>query len=329
MEDNNQNQTIEYVKAKYSSRLFAFAVDLMTMIITSLLLVVLAQFITINTDGYKNILSTLDDIQEKSHLYEYDHSNKEWLNKAKYYNDPETDDDYKTYNKKLDEALTQFYTDPYFFDQTDEKSGIYLYDIQKIPEGLNHTELFIKDGDKIVESATADLKDLYKFYINAISKDAVTYLMKNDAYMNASRSVTLIFIFIELLIPIVTSVLIYEFAIPAFDRHGRRTLGKRIFKLGVVDVKALSPKFGRFTCRFLLFLFAEILLSVVALLLPIIISFSMVLFSKTGQSFHDYVTNTYVVDISQSFICNTKKEYDEKHNLEEKFSPTSKDLILK
>ena len=153
--------------------------------------------------------------------------------------------------------------------------------------------------------------------------------MSNDEYMNINRNITLIFVFVELLIPILVSIIIYEFLIPVFDTHGKRTLGKRIFKIGIVDSRGLSPTFARFLCRFLLFLFAEVLLSVVALLIPIILSFTMVTFGKAGQAFHDYITGTYVVDISQDFICKNEKEYHDKHNLGEKFSPLSNDLELK
>lgn len=319
---------IELTKAKFSSRIFSFGADLVCMAVTSLLMVIGMQYLVSNSSGYREITNTLDTIQMQSHLYARDGGEVVIVTKA--YDAPEKEEEYKELNAVFDQRLKEFYADPAFFDQTNPESGMHLYDIQRIPEGQTHTDLFVKDEHGVVvESLTASYKDLYKFYANAINQDAVAHLMKNDAYMNANRSVTYIFVFIELLIPIAVAVLIFEFIIPAFDKHGKRTLGKRIFKLGVVDSRGLSPKFGRFVCRFLLFAFAELALSVVSFLIPIIISFSMVAFGKGGQSFHDYVCATYVVDASQDFIHKDEKEYEDKINNEEKYSLLSKDLKIK
>lgn len=309
-----KTENVEFRKAKYSSRMFAFATDLLVMTIVTLLLVICCQLIVVNTDAYKKIENTLDTIQLRSHLYEED--NGDLIILSSYYGNPKTEDEYNTYNEKLNDALIAFYSDSFFFDQNDSKSGLYLYNTQRIPEGETHTDLFVYDEHmQVIPSLTADPKDLHTFYCRAISRDAVTYLMANDDYMNASRSVTLIFVFVELLIPMFIAALIFELLIPLLDCHGRRTLGKRIFKIGVVDSRGLSPTYKRLIGRFTLFFFLEVILSVITLFIPIIISFSMTAYRKDGQSFHDYVANTYVVDISQSYICKNPEEYQEKQKV--------------
>ena len=320
---------VELRKAKFSSRIFAFGADLICMVVVGLLLVVAAQFIVSNSPDYHQLTSRMDQIEIDSHLYARKDGESLIVTKAME-PEKETEEAYKTVAEIFDKRLKEFYSDPKFFDQTDPDSGMHLYDLQRIPEGQTYTDLFVRDehGD-IVPSQTAKWVDLYKFYAERINHDGVAYIMANNEYMDASRTITLVFVFIELLIPIVLSILVFEFAIPVFDRHGKRTLGKRIFKLGIVDSRGLSPKLGRFVCRFLLFFFAEVLLSVVGLLIPIVLSFSMVTFGKAGQSFHDYVTGTYVVDVSQDIICKDEEEYYKKQNLGEKFSPLSKDLELK
>lgn len=322
-----KKQEIEFVKAKYTYRMFAFGADLLCMTILAIVLVILTQLIVTNVSGYKAIVSRLDTVQEKSHLY-IDNSG-EWVSLPSYYDTPETDEEYNSTNAIFDSALTAFYSDSFFFDQEDSESGMYFYNTQRIPSGKEYSNLFVYDeGHNIVPSATASLKDLYTFYSKAITQDAVAYMMQNDDYMNASRDVTLIFVFVELLIPIVLSVTIFEFIIPVFDKHGKRTIGKRLFKIGVVDSRGLSPKLGRFTCRFLIFLFVEVILSIPALLIPFVISFSMFAFSKPSQSMHDYFCSTYVVDISQNYICKDEIDYQKKHSLKEEFTGTADGLKL-
>lgn len=308
-----ESKNIEFKKAKYSSRIFSFAVDFILVTITTLLLMVCAQSIVSNTTYYQNIENTLDDIQERSNLYERD--NGELVILSTYYGSPENENEYKEFNSKMDEALTKFYTDPFFFDQNDPNSGINIYNNQRIPEGQTHSDLFVYDGNNIVPSLNASLTDLHTFYVNAIKHEAIAYLMANDDYLDASKAVTMIFIFVELFIPLTISVFIYHLLIPLMDAHGRRTLGKRIFKIGIVDARGLSPKVGRFFFRFIIYYFLELLLSIFSFFLPIIVSFSMMAFKKTSQSFHDFVANTYVVDVSEGYICKSEKEYFEKQNI--------------
>mgnify|MGYP003290557887 CR=1 FL=1 len=326
---NQEVKQAEFTKAKYSKRLLAFFADALTMAIVALLFVFIAQNIAARNSSYIAVNEVMDEIQEKSHLFKNQNDEMTILTKLEQYQNPETDEEYATCNAAFDAALKSFYSDEFFFDQTDSTSGLYLYNRQRIPEGKSYTDLFVYDNNVIVESLTASKKDLYKFYSKAITEDAMAYLMNNDDYMNASRIITQVFFFLELLIPITLSVSIFEFVIPAFDKHGRRTLGKRIFKIGVVDFRGLTPSFKRFFGKFIFFLFIEVILSCIALLIPAIVSFSMFTFSKQSQALHDYVCGTYVVDISQNFICFDAEEFEKKHNLGDKFSPTNKELTIR
>ena len=206
-------------------------------------------------------------------------------------------------------ALTEFYTNPTFFNQDDPNDGLALYNQQKLNSGYfiysddSHTSI-VKKGDKTYA-------ETYVVYAKLMKEDAVTYLMKNNTYISNTRTINLSFIFLILLLPIVISVTIFEFIIPLIFRKGRKTLGKLLFKLAVVDKRGLSPSFWRFTARFAIFLFFEVLLSAVSFLIPLFVSIGMFAFSKTNQSFHDYVTLTYVVDTSNSLVYLNKQDLEE------------------
>ncbi len=319
---------VEFKKASYKNRLFAFAIDLFCMVVTALGLMSSANAISRNFPYYKEANNNINNLQLQSHLYETRKDGTAQL-MCDYYN-PSTEEEYKELNPQFDEALTTFFSDPQFFDQDDPKSGLYLYNIEKIPEGQTSSTLFIYEDEthqKIIPQESAGAKELYTFYSNVMANNAYKYLINNEIYIKASRTINLNFIFFDLLLPIVLSTTIFELIIPLCFSRGKKTLGKLAFKLSVVDVRGLSCPWPRYLLRFTIFLFLEIIMSVV-LFIPLIVSFSMMVFSKRGQSFHDYVCNTYVVEASSSSICKTEEEYIAKHNRDVNFSITKEDVAL-
>lgn len=298
---------VNFNKAKFSTRMLAFGADLLLMIVTALGLIIASQAILMHTPFYRNAGDNIKNIQYESHLYIHGEDN-EPLILCDYYS-PASEEEYKIACSEVDKALTEFYTDAKFFDQTDPESGLYLYNEQKLLSGYfiyedeTHTSV-VKKGDVTYET-------VFPTYAKFMKEDAVSYLVKYPGYLENTRVINVSFIFLILLLPITLSVTIYEFIIPLIFRRGRKTIGKLILKLGVVDSRGLSPSFWRFLARFALFLFFEVLLSVVSFLIPLIVSISMFAFSKMNQSFHDYMTLTYVVDTSTSSIFMNEKEYKE------------------
>lgn len=320
---------VSFNKPKYSTRLWAFGFDLICMIVSTLLLMLLTMNIINNVPYYKNANENINNIQAASHLY-VKRSDGSLQLMCDYYVINE-EKDYVKYNKMFDDALTSFYTDPTFFDQDDPKSGLYLYNIQKIPEGQNYSSLFLYSDETkttIIENLEVAPSRFYDFYCTAMSEDAVRFMVDNEIYYESSRTITLTFIFVILLVPIVLSTTIFELIIPLCLSRGKKTLGKLVFKLSVVDVRGLSCSYKRYIFRFLLLLVIEVVLSIPAILIPIIVSFTMAVASKTGQSFHDYVTNTYVIEAPMSSICKTKEEYLKKHSHDTQFELDKEDVVL-
>ena len=102
---------------------------------------------------------------------------------------------------------------------------------------------------------------------------------------------------------------------PLFFKRGRKTLGKALYHIGLVDDRVLSPTFWRFSARFLIFLFAELLLSLFTLGIPYIISFSLMAFSKKRQGFPDYMLHLYEIDTSKANIYMDYVEAELKNEL--------------
>ena len=104
---------------------------------------------------------------------------------------------------------------------------------------------------------------------------------------------------------LLAGILVY-FIPPLFFRRGRQTLGKALYRIGLVDKNIFSPTFARFSVRFIIFFFAEMVLSLFTFGAPFFISFTMMLVTKNKQGFPDYVLGLTEIDASKQKIYYNK-----------------------
>lgn len=95
---------------------------------------------------------------------------------------------------------------------------------------------------------------------------------------------------------------------PLFFKKGRMTLGKAMYHIGLVDSRLLSCSFPRYLARWAIFFFLELTFSLVSFLIPIIVSFSLMVFSKQKQGLPDYLLGLYEIDASQQKIYSNYEE---------------------
>ena len=93
------------------------------------------------------------------------------------------------------------------------------------------------------------------------------------------------------------------------------TLGKALYHIGLIDDRMLSPSFGRFTARFAIFFFGELILSLFSFGIPYIVSFTMMAFSKRKQGFPDYMLHLYEIDTTKANIYMDYVEAELKNEL--------------
>ena len=106
---------------------------------------------------------------------------------------------------------------------------------------------------------------------------------------------------------LVAPILVYLVPVLFFKR-GRMTLGKAVYRVGVVDKNLLIPSFKRTFARFLIFYGAELILSVFTFAIPFLVSASLMAFSKSHQGFPDYLLGLYEVDADSNKLYFTKEE---------------------
>ena len=323
----NEVLHVEYTRPKFWHRCMANFVDFFIMLITFLLLFIGARAIVQNTPSYKSSISRLGQIQVQSGLYiESDSGQTATKNMdiiyycdtylgsyGKYYDIEEEITDPKTKNAYVIVGLQKFFK--YCSDSNNCKNERYVellgyFDEARLTPVLNDIHYYVKDSDnKIIPNPTLadDATKSDKYYLNVfkpfIEKRCIPFLSANVPEYNKLNKVDYqALLFIELPIAYALAGFLTYFVPPLFFRRGRKTLGKALYHIGLIDGRVLSPTFPRFLARFAIFFFGELILSLFSFGIPYIISFSLMAFSKKKQGFPDYMLGLYEIDTSKANI---------------------------
>ena len=323
--ERNEVVSINYTQPKFWHRVMANFIDFFLLVVLTVLLFIGARSIVLATPHYQEAEQKISSIQLNCGLYVKDENENKnvdivyYLNKADDLYGSEFDgvDDEGNAPKykigKIVAAINQFIAycgkdGVVPIDRYNEL--IYYYDSMRL-EAVTDTGVhyFVKDGDKIVPNETlssvAENRKLYykNVYTPIVEDRMLPFLASNvTEYREAFRTEFNYLVFLEIPVSYSLAAILVYFVPPLFFKRGRKTLGKAIYQIGLIDDRILSPSFARFTARFAILLFGELLLSLVTLGIPYIISFSMMAFSKKKQGFPDYMLHLYEIDTSKANI---------------------------
>lgn len=321
LEENDENVLeIEYQKASFSRRVLSALFDMVLFgVFTYLLYSYALSFLPLTFPSYIANVETFTERKAESGLFSDFYEQNDSTLVSDYYRheiaQAENSDKKlqvtEEANSYIEQTLTNFYQMDTFLEVT---KGLDTYIEQKIPEGEQTSYYFVySETGQIVPNGARSQDEMWEFYQSAVD-EALGYLYQDSILLSSSRVITWTHIGM-ISIAIVIGGSIFYLMFPFIFKKNRQTLGKKIFKLGVINADGLRPNNKKTLVRFLLFFFLEIVLSLLTVGVPLIISFSMVAFSKTGTSLHDYLANTYVVDVSTYNIYKSIDEYqgEEKH----------------
>ena len=318
----NEILTINYTKPKFWHRLMANFVDIFIMFVLFLSLFIGVRAIVQATPSYKNDQKRLNDIQLECGLYVENPSNDVTGNYDIIYY---CDNYVGTYGKDFDPDITSSPSGKIgrvvkaikiFLAFSSENSSqeryqelVGYYDSYRLDTTLDGVHYFIKDGDSIVPNATLaeDSTKLVYFYNNVykpfIEKRCIPFLTSNvPEYNKLMRMDVRYLLFIEVPIAYCLAGILTYMVPPLFFKRGRKTLGKALYHIGLIDKRVLSPTLPRFFARFSIFFFGELILSLFSFGIPYIISFTMMLVTKNKQGFPDYMLGLYEIDTSKANI---------------------------
>lgn len=249
------------------------------------------------TPNYQEAISIQENLKERSGLYINDKEAPIYLSEESL--------TIKEQAEKLDEIITDFYHNTYFFATNEELTN---YENRKLNEKYNNHNLFIKENDQIVFTFDQVPDNTYLTYLtNEYNDTALSSLRNFDEYFNTTRFISLT-ILLLIVFTFLISSLIFYFFIPLFSKNNRSTLGMKIFKLGLISNSNYSLTTKEFVFRFSFFFIIEYILGFLSFFIIPLISLSYMLLSKNGVPFHDLLLNSKMIDTSGVKIYKNKYE---------------------
>lgn len=315
--DEKQMIHINYVRPKFWHRVIANLIDFLLFALIFGLLFIALRAIVQTTDEYKNNRDELNQIRLDSGLY---------IDSIDY-----GIIDVVTFNNRMGDSTTGYAKMANAIDAVD-KFLSYVDEVcdeetsNKIQNSYDEARLdtrfvdefgnpyFIETEDGIVrnENCKATNDEYYKnFYCYYIDEVLQGYLITSIlSYLDLTRYMSNLLLFIELPISYLLSGLLVYYVPTFIFKRGRKTIGKAIYHIGLIDSRYLNPTKKRTLARFSIFYFFELILSPFTLGIPLIISFSLMAFTKTRQGFPDYMLGLYEIDTSKNNIYNSYEEIE-------------------
>lgn len=325
-----EKEEIIYYRPKFHRRVLANLLDAILLVFLTAGLFLLNRFIVSQTSTYKRNMATLEDIKLDSGLFREESGGRltdviSYLNSDTNYN---TEAKKKEASASIDVFLTyakeKCTSEDYqkiVKDYDDFRLSSSMTYVEK-ESPLNGTALFVKNSDGVVvenpvffEPGAYAPSIHYYYYKNVyspfIDNHCQAYLTTSiPQYYDLNKYFALSLIFADALPAyLISGILVYYIPMICFTR-GRTTLGKALYRVGLVDRRVLSPRFGRITARFAILFFGELCLSLVTFGLPFILSFTLMVFSKNKRGFPDYMLGLTEIDMYRTKIYKSFDEAD-------------------
>lgn len=303
---------IEYERPKTTSVIFASLLDFILMSLVSLIVFISSKAIVQNSSDYVKKNSEFNSLKIESELYTYFEKEDRITDIVTFYNTV-SDVSQSKIEADLAKRLDNFYT--FMLNETSQENYLEIkkfYDDFRLEQIKDGTHYFVVSGDSVVKNPniTISSKDyvenVYKTYIDNYALGQ--FIGKNEEALNFQKYFSNYLLFVEIPIGLAVGIIITFYVMPLIFTRGKRTIGKLIYKISVVDKQIYSPTFLEFTVNFLVFFFIECVLSVVTFCIPLFISFSMGVFSKKKQNFHNYMTGFSLVDSSVMKVFKSKDD---------------------
>lgn len=220
--------------------------------------------------------------------------------------------DMDAYFTKLDKEITFFYVD---FTNIEEAK------IENYYQSKEESGLFEKIGDTWEIKGSATFNELNQFYEEQYDI-ALNYFSHDDECLTLARKITVVSI-LEVFLSLTISIVIFFLIFPLIFKE-RQTLGKKLMGLAVVSRKdGIVAKRRHYLMRFLAFYVIEILLTVFTFGIPLIVSVSMLFFSKEKITLHDYLSATLVIDTRQRPAMHSAEELNGYEEQKKKISKSA------
>ena len=302
---------IEYKRPPFYRRVFANLIDIILVALCFFSFFIGIRSIVTSNSSYKEKISVINKTKKECGLFiEYQ---GHYVDVVTYLN---AQKDFSS-SKKIKEITSSISN---FLEYS--KVNLNLEDYEEIKNDY-YTSLtsddIVYDGVKMFviedgllkenELCKAPLSKYYEVYSNYVDSRLMTYLStKYIAYFEATKYMSNMVLFLEIPVAYVLAGLVVYLLPPLIFKRGRRTVGKALYGVGLVNKDCLNLSGKQFAIRFVIFYFAIYLLSIVTLGIPMIISFTLMAFSKGRRGVADYMLKFTEIDMTKSTIYNSLDE---------------------
>lgn len=162
----------------------------------------------------------------------------------------------------------------------------------------NYKAYFTYDETTSTYVETGDTSTMNSVYYSIIRYHASSYWMNKDEVCHQAAITISVTIIVEYFISMFIGGLINYIAIPLILKNGQ-TLGKKLLQLYVVNLKGdYHVKWTQSLVRGLSLVVVEIELGIVSFGLIPLVSLIVAMFTNKGQSIHDLICSTTVIDMT-------------------------------
>ncbi len=295
---------IQYKKALMSRRIFSKFVDFLLAIVFGLLFFLMMRGIISSTSFYKERKEYVDHIMLDSGLYL--ESNQERYDVVSYYSNQ--DISAKEKMTTYQDIISAFIA---FVKEENIENGRVVqasYDSFRLEVKKDGVFLFVQEGEEIILNPSFNQTDSYKIYNEVcyqpfLDNQCRSYLLSCfPKYMESTKFMSNMVVFVELPVAVVLAAVLVFLVPPLIFRRNRQTIGMLIYHIGKADSSLLSIKTGRFLAYEAIYILGILLLSFFTLGVPLLVSATMMIFTKGKQTFPEYMLQLYDLDITNDKI---------------------------
>ena len=318
---NKEPLRIEYELAPFHRRVLANMIDIIIMFLLFVAIYIPTNAITKATSAYKHDEDLVNQYRLDSGLFLKNDSTKTYVMYPTYYDNYANDASWYVKMNKTSESIENFIV--YVGKKLDANQQAVVqkdYDEYRLKFKYEGEPYFVLKDGKVVSNkyseydgsgtckATNEMyyKEVYSIY--AVQQCGGYLLTMFPEYKGAMQEMSNMLFFIELPIAYTLSAVLTFLVPPLIFRRGRKTLGKLLYRVGLIDKRLLSPSAGRYMGRFAILFFLELVLSFFTFGIPFILSFTLMAFSKRKQGFPDFAMSLIEIDTSKANIYFNKYE---------------------
>lgn len=306
---------VKYVKARMSKRIQAKIIDLFLFLVFGFLFFYSFRSLATTFPSYQKESETLSALMLDSGLYVEEDGRRvdivTSLNKKDLSGKAKAD----AYSSQIDTFISFCGKEPY---GNEEKEKIVQdnYDSYRLSVTVDDNNLFVKQEDGTI-AVNPDSKADYLVYVDKVYQpyldgNCKSYLVTLfPAYEEANRYLANMILFFEVPVAVLLASLLVYFVPPLIFKRNRQTIGMLIHHIGKANTELLAVPLKTYFLYSLIWNIGIVELSLFTLGIPLIISLTMMIATKTKQDFPDYMLQLYDLDIEDNQIYYSLAEAEE------------------